>query len=68
MTADFCIEAVNEAIVGYGKPAIFNTDQGSQFTSAAFTGLLQENFVDTIIATAGSTFKVSWPDVYVLRD
>jgi putative transposase len=43
MTADFCVEAVNEAITKYGKPDIFNTDQGSQFTSAAFTGLLQEN-------------------------
>jgi putative transposase len=43
MTADFCVEAVNEAIAKYGKPEIFNTDQGSQFTSSAFTGMLQEN-------------------------
>jgi putative transposase len=43
MTEDFCIEAVEEAIAKYGKPEIFNTDQGSQFTSAAFTGLLQDN-------------------------
>ena len=43
MTSDFCIEAVEEAIARYGCPEIFNTDQGSQFTSAAFTNLLQAN-------------------------
>ena len=43
MTTDFCIEAVEEAIQRYGKPDIFNTDQGSQFTSLEFTGLLKEN-------------------------
>lgn len=32
MTADFCVEAVEEAIAKYGKPEIFNTDKGSQFT------------------------------------
>ena len=40
MTTDFCLEAVQEAIQNYGVPDIFNTDQGSQFTSDAFTGLL----------------------------
>ena len=43
MEVDFCIEAVDEAIARHGKPEIFNTDQGSQFTSAAFTGLLADN-------------------------
>jgi putative transposase len=43
MSVDFCLEAVEEAIVRYGKPDIFNTDQGSQFTSAAFTGVLADN-------------------------
>jgi putative transposase len=37
----FCVEAVEEALGRYGKPEIFNTDQGCQFTSTAFTGLLQ---------------------------
>ena len=37
----FCIAAVEEAIAKYGCPEIFNTDQGAQFTSAAFTGLLR---------------------------
>jgi putative transposase len=43
LSVDFCLEAVEEAIVRYGKPDIFNTDQGSQFTSAAFTGVLADN-------------------------
>ena len=40
MDTVICTEAVEEAIAKYGKPEIFNTDQGSQFTSSAFTGLL----------------------------
>ena len=40
MEVEFCLEAVAEALANYGTPEIFNTDQGSQFTSAAFTGLL----------------------------
>jgi putative transposase len=45
MDVDFCLEAVEEALARYGRPEIFNTDQGSQFTSAAFTGLLLENAI-----------------------
>ena len=41
LTTDFCIEAVQEAVTQYGRPEIFNTDQGCQFTSLAFTGLLK---------------------------
>jgi putative transposase len=41
MDADFCIEALNEAIDRYGVPEIFNTDQGAQFTSRAFTDVLK---------------------------
>ncbi len=37
MTADFCVEALEEALARYGKPEIFNSDQGSQFTSTEFT-------------------------------
>ncbi len=43
MDTRFCIEALEEAIERYGAPEIFNTDQGSQFTSEAFTGKLKEN-------------------------
>ena len=42
MDTAFCVEAVEEALKRYGVPDIFNTDQGSQFTSEAFTGLLKE--------------------------
>jgi len=40
MDVDFCIEALEEALARYGRPEIFNTDQGSQFTSSDFTGVL----------------------------
>ncbi len=43
MDADFCVEALLEAIRGYGRPEIFNTDQGAQFTSGAFTKVLKDN-------------------------
>ena len=43
LTTDFCLEAVEEAMAKYGKPEIFNTDQGSQFTSSDFTDLLKDN-------------------------
>jgi len=63
MEADFCIAAVEEALAKHGKPEIFNTDQGSQFTSAAFTGLLADNGVQ--ISMDG---KGSWRDnVFVER-
>ena len=40
LETEFCLEAVGEALARHGKPEIFNTDQGSQFTSVAFTGKL----------------------------
>jgi putative transposase len=40
MDTGFCLEALDEALARYGRPEIFNTDQGCQFTSAAFTGRL----------------------------
>jgi len=43
LTTDFCIDALEEAISRYGRPEIFNTDQGCQFTSGEFTGILKEN-------------------------
>ncbi len=45
MDVDFCLEAVEDALARHGRPEIFNTDQGSQFTSAAFIGLLQANAI-----------------------
>jgi putative transposase len=40
MDSGFCVEALQDALDRYGSPKIFNTDQGVQFTSAAFTGVL----------------------------
>ena len=42
LTADFCIEALEEALARHGRPEIFNTDQGSQFTSLDFTQVLKD--------------------------
>ena len=42
LESDFCLEALEEALSLYGKPEIFNTDQGVQYTSEAFTSLLKE--------------------------
>jgi putative transposase len=63
MEAAFCVEALEEALAKYGKPEIFNTDQGSQFTGAAFTGVLAKN--DIAISMDG---KGAWRDnVFVER-
>ena len=63
MEADFCVEALEEALATYGKPDIFNTDQGSQFTSEAFTGVLIANNIS--ISMDG---KGAWRDnVFVER-
>jgi putative transposase len=42
MNTSFCLEALEEALARFGKPEIFNTDQGSQFTSQAFIGVLEQ--------------------------
>ncbi|WP_139316484.1 IS3 family transposase [Pseudochrobactrum sp. B5] len=63
MEADFCIEAVEEALARYGKPDIFNTDQGSQFTSIDFTNVLKK--AEIAISMDG---KGAWRDnVFVER-
>jgi len=46
LDTDFCIEALEEALRRFGAPDIFNTDQGSQFTSEAFTGVLKDHGID----------------------
>ena len=63
MEADFCVEALEEALIKHGKPEIFNTDQGSQFTGDAFTSVLIKNGI--AISMDG---KGSWRDnVFVER-
>ena len=51
MDASFCVDCLESAINDYGKPAIFNSDQGAQFTSNAFTSVLIEN--DIVISMDG---------------
>ena len=63
LTTDFCVGAVQEAINRYGKPDLFNTGQGSQFTSPGFTGLPKDNAIQ--ISMGG---KGCWRDnVFVER-
>ena len=63
MEVEFCVEALEEAMARYGKPEIFNTDQGSQFTSQAFTSVL----IDAGIAISMDG-KGAWRDnVFVER-
>lgn len=63
LTTDFCLEAVEEALAKYGAPEIFNTDQGSQFTSTDFTDVLKAR--DIAISMDG---KGCWRDnVFVER-
>jgi putative transposase len=63
MEAEFCVEALEEALARYDRPEIFNTDQGSQFTSTDFTGVLMKNAI-----TISMDGKGSWRDnVFVER-
>ena len=63
MTADFCVEALEEAIAKYGAPEIFNTDQGSQFTASSFIQVLQKNRIQISMDGRGA-----WRDnVFVER-
>jgi putative transposase len=45
LASEFCVEALQEAMARFGKPEIFNTDQGSQFTAEVFTDTLQTNAI-----------------------
>ena len=63
LEVEFCLDAVNEALARHGRPEIFNTDQGSQFTSTDFTGLLLENAIEISMDGRGA-----WRDnVFVER-
>jgi putative transposase len=63
MEAAFCVETLEDAMARHGKPEIFNTDQGSQFTGTAFTGVLADNGI--AISMDG---KGAWRDnVFVER-
>lgn len=63
MNKQFCIDALNEAIRIYGKPEIFNTDQGSQFTSNEFQNILYENDIEASMDGKGRALD----NVYIER-
>jgi len=63
LAADFCIDALDEALASHGRPEIFNTDQGSQFTSIEFIKVLKD--AEIAISMDG---KGAWRDnVFVER-
>ena len=63
MEAAFCVETLEDALARHGRPDIFNTDQGSQFTGAAFTSVLASNGI-----TISMDGKGAWRDnVFVER-
>jgi len=63
MDPAFCVVALEEAIERYGEPAIFNTDQGSQFTSDAFIGVLKRHCIEISMDGKGRALD----NVYVER-
>jgi putative transposase len=77
LSEDFCVEALEAALHGYGKPEIFNTDQGSQFTGHAFTGVLIQAGVQISMDGRGRALDnvfverlwrtVKYEDIYLKR-
>jgi putative transposase len=75
LDASFCVEALNEALARYGTPEIFNTDQGSQFTSDDFIGVLEGRGINISMDGKGSWmdnvfierlwWSVKYQDVYL---
>jgi len=75
MEAAFCVDCLEEALRTHGKPEIFNSDQGSQFTSDAFTGVLKREGIDISMDGRGRAFdnifverlwrNVKYEDVYL---
>ena len=75
LDASFCVEALDEALRRYGTPQIFNTDQGSQFTGEAFTGVLKKNGIQISMDGKGRALdnvfverlwrSVKYEDIYI---
>lgn len=75
MDTDFCQRALGYALARYGRPEIFNTDQGSQFTSHEFTGILQKHEIQISMDGRGRCFdnifierlwrSVKYEDIYL---
>ena len=77
MDSGFCVDCLEEALQNFGKPEIFNTDQGSQFTSEAFTGVLLKKDIAISMDGRGRALdnifverlwrSVKYEDVYLQR-
>ncbi len=75
MDASFCVDCLEEALRNFGNPEIFNSDQGSQFTSADFTGVLRREKITISMDGRGRAFdnifverlwrNVKYEDVYL---
>lgn len=63
MNKQFCIDALNEALERYGRPEIFNSDQGSQFTSNEFQNILTENGIKVSMDSKGRAID----NIYIER-
>lgn len=63
LDAEFCVEALEEAIENYGEPAIFNTDQGCQYTSERFTDVLKKHHIRISMDSKGRALD----NIYVER-
>jgi putative transposase len=63
LDADFCVDALEEALMLHGVPAIFNTDQGSQFTSSAFVDVLEKYEIEISMDGKGRALD----NIYVER-
>lgn len=75
LEAGFCVDCLDDALRVHGQPAVFNTDQGSQFTSVAFTGVLLDAGIDISMDGRGRALDnlfverlwrtVKYEDVYI---
>lgn len=63
MDATFCVDCLQQAISVHGKPEVFNSDQGSQFTSVGFTGALNANGIKVSMDGRGRAFD----NIFVVR-
>ena len=59
MDASFCVDCLEEALRHFGKPEIFNSDQGSQFTSDNFTGVLKREEITISMDGRSRAFDVT---------
>lgn len=65
LVADFCVDALNEAIERFGRPEIFNTDQGAQFTSKSFLTVLEQHQIRVSQDSKGRWRSVKYEEVFL---